>query len=81
VFDVPLEKPGGGLQTGVRVSGNHHAIGLLGRAKVIYEAPSANHLEFGVRNSASNLHPGSSGEFHRARLNQHLVSLFWFRRI
>jgi hypothetical protein len=47
------------LQSGVRVRGNHHAIGLFGWAKVINEAPGTNHLQIAVRQRASNLYPGS----------------------
>jgi hypothetical protein len=41
------------------MSGNNHAIGLVGWAKMINEAPGANRALANVRNAAPNLNPGS----------------------
>jgi hypothetical protein len=60
------------LQSGVRVGGHHHAVGLFCRSKVIDETPRTNHLEFGVRQSASDRDTSSRGELYCARLDQNL---------
>jgi hypothetical protein len=47
------------LQSGVRVGGHDHAIGLLGWAKVIDETPGTNHFQITMRQRTANLYPSS----------------------
>jgi hypothetical protein len=71
MFESAFNHPSGGLETGVRVSGNHHALILLGWAEVVGKSPSANHAFSRVWKRSTNLDSGSGREFHIAWLEQH----------
>ena len=73
MFDCTLDEPSHSLQSGVRVGGNHHAVCLLGWAKVINKAPGADHFQFAVRQRATNLYPGAGSEFDGAGFDQHFT--------
>jgi hypothetical protein len=71
VVNLALKQPSDCLKTGVWMSGNHHAIGLLGWTKVINKHPGADLSKVGMRNAAPDLNPGSGGQLDVSRFDDH----------
>jgi hypothetical protein len=60
MFHNSFNNPGRGLQTGVRMRGNYHSVGLPGWPEVINKAPGANVSLTKMRQQASNFYFGAS---------------------